>query len=169
MSAMRPGAAAIAVALVVGGCGGTPPPVVAPVTSPSATRSAAPTATAAAASPTPSPAAQPSPLSSANGAILVREPLAGTVVKSPFVIAGDASVFEGTVAWRVVTAGGQVLAQGNTQATVGAPAKGTFKAEIPFATPLYGEAGFVEVFERSPKDGSIAQIVRVPVSIAGTY
>jgi len=88
---------------------------------------------------------------------------------SPLTLAGDATVFEGTVAWRIVTTGGTVLAQGSTQASAGGPLKGSFTAQVSFDTPYYGESGFVEVFERSPKDGSISDIVRVPVGIAGSY
>jgi hypothetical protein len=106
---------------------------------------------------------------SAKGAITVKEPVSGDQVTSPLVIAGDASVFEATLRYRVVTTVGKVLAEGTTTATAGAPQKGTFKVEVAFETPFYGEPGFVEVFERSPKDGSISDIVRVPVAIVGTY
>ena len=106
---------------------------------------------------------------SGKGLITVTSPLRGDQIRSPLTIAGEASVFEATVAWRIVTAGGAVLAQGNVLATAGAPQKGTFTTSVSFALPYYGEAGFVEVYEVSPKDGSISDIVRVPVGIAGIY
>jgi len=106
---------------------------------------------------------------SGKGLITVTSPLRGDQIRSPLTIAGEASVFEATVTWRIVTAGGAVLAQGNVLATAGAPQKGTFTTSVSFALPYYGEAGFVEVYEVSPKDGSISDIVRVPVGIAGIY
>lgn len=128
------------------------------------------TATAATiATPSPPPTPRPTPLVSAKGAIVVREPASGESIVRPVKISGDASVFEGNVEWRVVTTGGTVLGQGFATATAGAPMRGTFAVEAAFEPPYYGETGFVEVFERSAKDGSIAEIVRVPVSIAGSY
>jgi hypothetical protein len=106
---------------------------------------------------------------SGKGAITVISPLRGDQITSPLTIAGEASVFEATVSWRIVTAGGQVLAQGNVLASIGAPQRGTFTAQATFPQPYYGEAGFVEVYEVSPKDGSISDIVRVPVGITGSY
>ena len=169
MGAVKRGAAAVAsCALLLAACGGTPPPGTAQV----ATASPAPTATPTAAAteaPSLSPTPKPSPMVSGKGLITVTSPLRGDQIRSPLTIAGEASVFEATVAWRIVTAGGAVLAQGNVLATAGAPQKGTFTTSVSFALPYYGEAGFVEVYEVSPKDGSISDIVRVPVGIAGIY
>jgi hypothetical protein len=129
---------------------------------------ATPAATVAAtASPPPTP--RPSPLVSAKGAIVVREPASGESIVPPVRISGDASVFEANVEWRVVTTSGAVLAKGFATASAGAPARGTFGVEATFERPYYAETGFVEVFERSAKDGTITEIVRVPVSIAGNY
>jgi hypothetical protein len=62
-----------------------------------------------------------------------------------------------------------VLVEGTTTATAGAPQKGTFKVEVVFEAPYYGESGTVEVFERSPKDGTISDLAKVPVGIVGSY
>lgn len=80
-------------------------------------------------------------------------------------ISGDASVFEATLQWRIVDSGGKVYAQGNTTASAGAPARGTFSVSVTFRAPTTDTSGFVEVFETSPRDGSIDDIVRVPVTI----
>lgn len=164
---MRRGAAAacLCLSLIAAACGRAASPGVA-APSPSPTNTPAATVTA---SPSPLPTPKPSPLVSAKGAIVVNEPRSGDEIMTPLIIAGEASVFEANVVFRIVTAGGKVLADGHTTATVGAPLKGTFKAEVPYDVPLYGESGFVEVFERSPKDGSITEIVRVPVNITGSY
>ncbi len=130
----------------------------------------APTATvAAAATQAPTATPRPSPLLSAKGSILVKEPASGEQLNAGVVVSGEATVFEANVLYRVVTAGGKVLAEGHTTATAGAPQKGTYRVEVTFEAPYYGEAGFVEVFERSAKDGSISDIVRVPVTITGSY
>ncbi len=164
---MRRGAiAGFCAALLVASCGASP--TVGSV--PSAT-----TTTSATAAPTPAPTtsgpptAKPVPLTSLKGTITVTQPLRGDQVMGAVTIAGEASVFEAALRWRVVTTGGMVLAEGSTTASAGAPLKGTFKTDVTFAPPSYGEAGFVEVFEVSPKDGSISDIVRVPVGIAGSY
>ena len=143
------------------------------MTVPAPTATPAPTAALTSSPSTPpltlAPTAKPSPLTSAKGSITVTSPLRGDQIAPPLVIAGEASVFEATVAWRVVTSSGAVLAQGNVLASVGAPQRGTFSTKVSFNQPYYGEAGFVEVYEVSPKDGSISDIVRVPVGITGSY
>ena len=167
MSAMKRGAA-LACALLLASCGGAAPAGPAPVVA--ATPNPTPAATqAATAAPSLPATGKPSPMVSGKGLITVTSPLRGDQITTPLTIAGEASVFEATVSWRVVTAGGQVLARGNVLATAGAPQKGTFSTSVTFAQPLYGEAGFVEVFEVSPKDGSISDIARVPVAITGSY
>ena len=126
--------------------------------------SASPTATA---SPTPTPTPSPTPLISARGLIVVREPLANMRVKSPLTISGDASVFEANLIWQVTDTAGRVIAGGITTATAGAPARGTFSVTATYADPPSDVIGFAEVFTRSPRDGNIDEIVRVPIILAG--
>jgi len=161
---MRGGALALVAALALS-CGG---PAAPGGVRPGPAETTAPAATAAA-TPTPSPAPTASPLVSAKGAIVLREPSSGMTVTNPVVISGDASVFEANLGWRIVTAGGSVLGEGTATATAGGPGRGTFRVEARFEPPYYGEGGFVEVFERSAKDGTITEIVRVPVSLVGSY
>lgn len=172
MSAVRRLAACLCASLLAAACGGTPlaapVPTAAALSSPAAAPTNAPPSTPTSTAPA-SPTPRPSPLVSAKGDITVTEPLPGDRIASPLTIAGQASVFEGTLGWRIVTSGGTVLGQGSAQASVGAPLRGAFTAEVSFEVPAYGESGFVEVFERSPKDGSIADIARVPVGIPGSY
>jgi len=138
----------------------TPRPVVA-TTPPPATASPSPTP-----SPTPTPTPVPTPLLSARGGILVKVPLANTKVRSPLTISGDASVFEAALIWQVTDTAGRVLASGFTTATVGAPAKGTFSITATYQDPPSDIIGFAEVYTRSPKDGEIDEIVRVPLILA---
>jgi hypothetical protein len=117
-------------------------------------------------SPTPTPTPVPTPLLSARGGILVKEPLANTKVRSPLTISGEASVFEAALIWQVTDTAGRVLASGFTTATAGAPAKGTFSITASYQDPPSDVIGFAEVFTRSPKDGEIDEIVRVPLILA---
>ena len=128
---------------------------------PTATASASPTP-----SPTPTQTPVPTPLLSARGGILVKEPLANTKVRSPLTISGEASVFEAALIWQVTDTAGRVLASGFTTASAGAPAKGTFSITATFQDPPSDIIGFAEVFTRSPKDGEIDEIVRVPLILA---
>jgi len=140
----------------------TPTPTPARTTAtPTATASASPTPT-----PTPTPTPVPTPLLSARGGILVKEPLANTKVRSPLTISGEASVFEAALVWQLTDTAGRVLASGYTTASAGAPAKGTFSITATYQDPPSDIIGFAEVFTRSPKDGEIDEIVRVPLILA---
>ena len=152
--------------LIVGGCVDQNVVVTTPTPTPvrstqSATPSPSPTP-----SPTPSPSPSPTPLLSARGGILVKEPLANTRVRSPLTISGEASVFEAALIWQVTDTAGRVLASGFTTATAGAPAKGTFSVTATYADPASDIIGFAEVYTRSPRDGTIDEIVRVPLILA---
>jgi hypothetical protein len=143
--------------------------VTTPTPTPTRTATATPTASPSPSptpSPTPTPSPSPTPLLSARGGILVKEPLANTRVRSPLTISGDASVFEAALIWQVTDTAGRVLASGFTTATAGAPAKGTFSVTATYAEPASDIIGFAEVYTRSPKDGTIDEIVRVPLVIA---
>lgn len=164
MSPVDRGAALLALALLAA-CGGPASQGPAGAAAPTATRAAA----APGATPSAPPTLRPSPLVSAKGTITVADPASGQALNGGVVVSGEASVFEATLEYRVITTAGKVLAQGHTTASAGAPQKGTYRVEVRFEVPYYGEPGFVEVFERSPKDGAIAEIVRVPVTITGSY
>lgn len=123
---------------------------------------ASPTPTA---SPSPSPSPSPSALTSAKGAITVRTPTANAQLASPFTLSGDASVFEAALQWRLTDTAGRVLASGSTTATLGAPGRGSYSVSVSFTGVAPGSIAFVEVFSRSPKDGEIDEIVRVPVTL----
>jgi immunoglobulin-like protein involved in spore germination len=135
----------------------TPTPVRTTAT-PTTTGSASPTP-----SPTPTPTPVPTPLLSARGGILLKEPLANTKVRSPLTITGEASVYEAALVWQVTDTAGRVLAGGITTATAGAPQKGTFSITATYADPASDIIGFAEVYTRSPRDGTIDEIVRVPL------
>jgi Immunoglobulin-like domain of bacterial spore germination len=163
---VRTGTLLLAVVLVTAGC--TDNRIV--VTTPTPTPVRTPTTTAASQSPTPSPTPTPTPvptpLLSARGGILVKEPLANTHVRSPLIINGEASVFEAALVWQVTDTAGRVLASGFTTATAGAPGKGTFSITASYQDPPSDIIGFAEVYTRSPRDGTIDEIVRVPLVLS---
>ena len=124
-----------------------------------------PTASPGPATPKPSLATPlPSPVTSARGAIMLNTPLTNATLTSPVTISGEASVFEGNVQWRISDRSGRVLAEGFTTASIGAPGRGTFSVSATYAVTTETIA-FVEVFSRSPKDGSVDEIVRIPVTL----
>ena len=152
-------AACVALLASCGGGAGVPP-VATPTTS-TATSTVATRTTQSA-----SPTVAPTPITSAKGGITVRVPLANSRITSPVTFSGEASVFEAALLWRVVDAGGRVFAEGSTTASAGAPARGTFTVTATFTPPSADTIGAVEVFDRSPKDGQIDELVRVPVVIS---
>jgi hypothetical protein len=121
-----------------------------------------------AASPTPTapPSASPSPsiVVSARGAITLKTPAVNALLSSPVTISGDASVFEANVQWRITDTGGRVLADGFTTASQGAPGRGDFSVTATY-TVARETVAFIEVYSRSPKDGNIDEIVRIPVTL----
>jgi hypothetical protein len=157
-----------AVALLLAGC--VDNRIVVTTPTPTAVRTTATPNTTASPSATPSPTPTqtpvPTPLLSARGGILVKEPLANTRVRSPLTISGEARVFEAALVWQVTDTAGRVLASGITTASAGAPATGTFRITATYQDPPSDIIGFAEVYTRSPIDGEIDEIVRVPLILA---
>ncbi|HEY8807545.1 MAG TPA: Gmad2 immunoglobulin-like domain-containing protein [Candidatus Limnocylindria bacterium] len=116
------------------------------------------------AGPSPTASPIPSPVISAKGAITLKTPTVNATVSSPVTISGDASVFEAALAWRITDTGGRVIAEGFTTASLGAPGRGTYSISATYTVPAQTLA-FIEVFSRSAKDGSIDEIVRIPVML----
>ena len=161
---MRFAAVLLAVVILTPGCVDNRVVVTTPTPTPNRTATPTPTASP---SPTPSPTPTstpvPTPLLSARGGILVKEPLANTHVRSPLTISGEASVFEAALVWQLTDTAGRVLASGITTATAGAPGKGTYSITATYQDPPSDIIGFAEVYTRSQKDGTIDEIVRVPL------
>lgn len=147
---------------------GVPAPATARPATPTtavATATATPTpspAPSASASPAPSPS--PSPLVSVRGNLIVEQPSAAARVTSPLTAAGRARVFEAALVWRLVDVNGRELAKDFTTASMGAPEFGTFSFPIAFRVTAETSA-YVEIFTNSPRDGSVDELVRVPVTL----
>lgn len=137
----------------------------APSATATATPTPRPTATATAiiaARPTSTPTPTPPPTPSGN--IVVAAPAANAIVSSPLTVSGRARVFEAVVLARLRDASGTALAQGQGLASEGAPGWGDFVIILSFP-PTASTSGQVEVFNRSPKDGSEQNRVVVPVRL----
>lgn len=150
MKALLP---AVALAFALAACGGAPTAL----SSTTGPATASPTAL-----PTPTP--KPTPVVSAKGFITLVSPTVNATLQSPVVITGDASVFEAALQWRITDTGGRVIAEGLTTASQGAPGRGTYTVTVPY-TLASETVAFVEVYSRSPKDGNIDDLVRVPVTL----
>ncbi len=105
-----------------------------------------------------------SPVVSAKGGITLKTPTANAKLTSPVTISGDASVFEAALQWRITDTSGRVIVEGNTTASLGAPGRGTYSVSATYTVSAETPA-FIEVYSRSAKDGTIDEIVRIPVTL----
>lgn len=161
--------ASVLVSLLLGGCTVTRPSSV-----PTPTRAPTPTQRPPFATPTPTPTPPPAltptptlppgtPIAEAN--IVVTEPTVGQRVKSPIRVAGRARVFEAQFQVVLRNQAGTLLVQQSVMASVGAPEWGEFSLELPYASPGRETLATLEVFSQSPRDGSVINLVRVPVTL----
>jgi germination protein M len=82
---------------------------------------------------------------------------------SPLSVSGSASVYEGTVSFRL-EADGETLASGFTTAAEGGPGRGDFHAQLEFDVDEPTEATLV-AFERSAADNSETKVARSSVRL----
>ena len=95
---------------------------------------------------------------------LATTPQTGMRVSSPVTIAGSADVFEATVNIRVLDANGEVIAESFAMATCGTGCRGDFSTQVD--VPIDAEQpGTIQVFEYSAKDGSMINMVEIPVTL----
>lgn len=148
----------VLVAVFAAACGSSPS-VGGPATFPTASPPPAASITAG-----PSSSPSPTAVTSAKGAITLKAPAINARLTSPVTISGDASVFEAALQWRIIDTAGRVLASGSMTASLGAPGRGNYSVNATYTVPTETVA-FIEVFSRSPKDGTIDEIVRIPVTL----
>jgi germination protein M len=96
--------------------------------------------------------------------IFVESPGVGSVISSPFMLTGTASVFEGSFQARLVDSSGRRIVNVVVQASRGAPGRGRYADQVAFSTSATG--GTLIVFDQSMEDGSRQNEVRIPVSFA---
>jgi hypothetical protein len=110
--------------------------------------------------------AGPTSAATAEPAISVDSPQDGDTVGVPIKVRGTASVFEATLQVAVKDSRGNTLCQVVTMASEGAPGRGDYEVEIAFPPPAEAMEGSIDAFTESPKDGSVEDLVSVPVTIA---
>jgi len=107
------------------------------------------------------------PIVSKEGNIKIYSPVLNQKVSRPLVILGEARVFESTFLYALKDGAGNLLANGFTSAK--APEVGKFG---PFVISLWyderedGVPATVEVYNRSAKDGSIENLISIPVLLS---
>jgi len=94
--------------------------------------------------------------------ILVEHPALEETVTSPVAISGTASVFEATLRVRLEGPDGEKLWEEMVTASEGAPGRGTFAVEVPFAATGPGK---IAAFSPSAKDGSEQHTFEVEVEL----
>ena len=101
-----------------------------------------------------------------SGNIMVSSPKANATIGNSITISGSARVFENTVNYRVLDGKRAVLAEGTTIAKAPDIGQfGTFLVTPTWSTPAT-ISGTIEVFDYSAKDGSVIDLVTIPVGFA---
>lgn len=94
--------------------------------------------------------------------ISVESPGVGATLGSPFVLAGTASVFEGSFTAELRDDSGRRIVRSTVQASKGGPERGDFRKTVAFTTSA--PSGLLIVYTRSMEDGSRQNEVRIPVA-----
>jgi hypothetical protein len=97
-------------------------------------------------------------------AILLEHPSIGDTVSSPVTISGTADVFEAVVSIQIVAGEGTKVADTTTMADCSSTCPGPYSVAVAFSVPSE-TTGTIVVFERSAKDGSPINEVRIPVTL----
>jgi LysM repeat protein len=96
--------------------------------------------------------------------IVVYQPLPGTRVAPGQHLTGSARAFEATINYQILDSMGQTVTQEKAvMASQGAPAFGTFDVPLQFDQRPTVPSGVVMVYTRSARDGSIQDLVEIPV------
>jgi Immunoglobulin-like domain of bacterial spore germination/Sporulation and spore germination len=98
-------------------------------------------------------------------AITVRSPVIGARVTSPVTVSGTADVFEATVSVRIGDSAGHEIARTFTTASCGTGCRGDYSVTVSYSVPRT-QAGTIEVFESSAKDGQPVNVQLIPVTLA---
>ncbi len=96
--------------------------------------------------------------------IILNSPQFGENVSSPVGISGQASVYEGTLNLRIKNAAGSTIAEDFATCNLGAPEWGNFNKILNYSISS-PQQGTIEVYTTSVKDGSINNIVSIPVNL----
>ena len=97
-------------------------------------------------------------------AIFLGAPLPNQVVTSPLDLTGTANVFEAQFIAELWSPDGKKLASTKVHATSGTGTRGDFDTKLTFSSKKHGN-GTLKVFALSAKDGSVIDLVAVPVKM----
>lgn len=96
--------------------------------------------------------------------IVVFQPLPGTRIAPGQHLTGSARAFEATINYQILDAMGRSVTQERAAtATQGAPAFGLFDVQLQFDQTPSTQNGILMVYTRSARDGSIQDLVEIPV------
>jgi immunoglobulin-like protein involved in spore germination len=98
------------------------------------------------------------------GPIQVTQPARGATVTSPVTISGTADVFEAVVSIRILDEAHNPIADTVTMATCGSGCRGDYSVDVAYSVDTE-QRGVILVFEVSAKDGSMINVVRIPVTL----
>ena len=105
----------------------------------------------------------PSPV--ANSVIRITSPSQNQKVKTPFKIIGDTKVFENQFNYRVTDSLGRILGEGTiTAKSQNLSGFAPFEVTVSSLADVKGK-GNIEVFDYSPKDGSVINKLTLPITI----
>jgi hypothetical protein len=97
-------------------------------------------------------------------AIVVQTPKPGDVVSSPVTVSGTADVFEAQFNLRILDRNGKILTEVPVHASCGTGCRGTFSIQVKYHVSSR-QKGSIWVFDYSAKDGSIIDLVKIPVTL----
>lgn len=98
--------------------------------------------------------------------IVVTEPYPGSNIQGGVTVSGYARAFEANILLEIRDATDVIVsAERFTTASEGAPAYGYFETNLPFDAEPTVDEGYIWVYTRSAKDGSIQDLVRVKVTL----
>lgn len=92
-------------------------------------------------------------------------PTANSTITLPFVISGEARVFENQLRYRLLECDGKVLDEGYLTANAADMGLyGPFNVQVTSIPNISSKNGCIEVFSNSPKDGSEINVVTLPIT-----
>lgn len=97
-------------------------------------------------------------------AILIESPGIGDAVRTPITVTGTANTYEAVFQLQLLDPNQAVLVSQAVHATSGTGTRGTFTATLAPTSPSQGSAT-LRAFEYSAKDGSVINLVDVPISL----
>ena len=104
-----------------------------------------------------------SPITSSSGNITVSEPKQNQTLLKPFIIKGEANVFENQLHYRIHDTDGSVLQQGQITANGEMGRRNPYEVIVSSFSKPKGNAGTVEIYDIFSKDGSEIDTVVINV------